>query len=323
MSGPIGDLLNVPFPPEPFTLMTGFVEASQLDNEPIEFADGSLDTQSGQELYIVAASGTGSATATGIPNDDTVYTFNMRAGIGLPSETDYPVSLAASDIQTWGSLVFELETDFGMLGGGGAGGLNAKMNFGGSAAGFDRPLGIVFQTGNTGGGSGKLGFLASTTNVFQAASHLIGASVDIVADGAVHPQRVVASNGTVTLQVDASSAIVGLKFTPELELLHPEPFQGDSTRVQQFQPRYINFLVQDTIGTDIVFQTKDGNEKRTETIPARSFGDNLDEPIPPFTGTTRVSATGWESPFNLIIRQNIPMPITILSVIMEFAIDDN
>jgi hypothetical protein len=80
--------------------------------------------------------------------------------------------------------------------------------------------------------------------------------------------------------------------------------------------------VQNTVGTDVVFQDEDGNEERVETIPARKFGDLMDNPVPAFTGALELAGNGWVTPFNLIIRQNVPMPITVLSVILEFQVDD-
>ncbi len=160
------------------------------------------------------------------------------------------------------------------------------------------------------------------TRTFQGFDHLIGASVDIVADFAAHPQRTVSDTGVISLQLPATNVIAGLPYTPELELLHPEPFAGDSTRVQQFRPRNINILVQDTIGTEVVFQDEDGNEERVETIPARKFGQPMDAAVPPFTGALELAGNGWVTPFNLIVRQSIPMPITVLSIILEFQVDD-
>jgi hypothetical protein len=247
--------------------------------------------------------------STGIPNDGTVYNFRVQAATGTSNSTLYDISLVGSNIQTFDSLIAQLQAATTN-----PVGLSASVHWGYMALG---DMGTIRVAGDV-----AVSALPSAS-AFTGVDHLIGASVDIVADGAAHPRRVVSSGGRISLQAPASTVRVGVPFTPELELLHPEPFQGDSTRVQQFQPRYINFLVQDTIGTDIIFQDKDGNEKRTETIPARSFGDLMDTPVPPLTDTVRVAATGWETPFNLIIRQNVPMPITMLSVIMEFQIDDN
>jgi hypothetical protein len=292
-----------------FESMDTFVQASHTQ---IAASSGRISSGPGQ-LWFLTGNTFNAGDPTGIPADGTIYNFDMVAAEGGSASRLYSVTLNASDIQTFGSLVSELNNDLGV--GTGASGLQARLNSSAAAPGIN-----IFS-GSDAGVGGTVRF-ASPAAVFYGLDHLIGASVDIISDGATHPQRVVASNGKVSLQSPASNIIVGLSYIPELELLHPEPFSGDSTRVQQFQPRYINFLVQDTIGTDIVFQDEDGNVKRTETIPARSFGDLMDAPVPPFTGTTRVSSTGWETPFNLIIRQNIPMPITMLSVIMQFAIDE-
>jgi hypothetical protein len=251
-----------------------------------------------------------SVASTGIPDDGTSYNFRVISDVGTSGSALYDVILPASSLGTFDSFLDQLNAATTPL----ASGLS------GLHWAFSGVNDIRFSV--TPGPAASVLFLPSAST-YRGLDHLIGASVDIVADGATHPRRVVSASGTVSLQTPASNVIVGLPFTPELELLHPEPFQGDSTRVQQFRPRYINLLVQDTIGADVVFQDADGNEKRTETIPARRFGDLMDSPVPPLTDTIRVAGQGWETPFNLVIRQNVPMPITVLSVIMQFQVDDN
>jgi hypothetical protein len=142
--------------------------------------------------------------------------------------------------------------------------------------------------------------------------HLEGEEVAIVADGVVHPNRTVES-GTVTLDFEATEVEIGLPYVTQVELLHPElqladgTVQGRQVRVEEATLRF-----QDSVGCVV-----DNYE-----IPFRQLGDPMDSPIPPFTGDKKVKLLGWRSPRNLSIEQRLPLPWTLLGVVMKVSVAD-
>jgi len=150
--------------------------------------------------------------------------------------------------------------------------------------------------------------------------HLIGKTVDIVADGAVQPQQTVPLSGNVTLPRKSYRTLIGLHFRTEIALLTPEvgtgtgTAQGNSMRTSELTLRFLN-----TIGARVF--DGDGNE---QTVPFRRFGpDVLDRAPEPFTGNVRIETLGWErGRSDLTIVQDQPLPLHLLAVVRKFQVND-
>jgi hypothetical protein len=151
-------------------------------------------------------------------------------------------------------------------------------------------------------------------------SHLIGKTVDIVADGAVQPPQVVTDAGLITLSRPSFRTLIGLPFRSEIGLLTPEvgtgtgTAQGNSMRTSEVTLRFL-----DTIGAQVL--DGEGNE---QDVPWRRFGPAvLDKAPQPFTGNVRVETLGWErGRAELTIVQDQPLPMHLLAVVRKHQVND-
>lgn len=150
--------------------------------------------------------------------------------------------------------------------------------------------------------------------------HLIGCTVDIVADGAAMPQQIVPASGSVTIPRTAKRTLIGLHFESEIGLLTPEigtgtgSAQGNSMRTSEVTMRFLN-----TIGAKVL--DGDGQE---QDVPFRQFGEGILDTVPqPFSGVVRIETLGWErgrSEFTIV--QDQPLPMHLLSVARKFQVND-
>lgn len=138
--------------------------------------------------------------------------------------------------------------------------------------------------------------------------HLIGETVDIVGDGAVYPEQVVDIFGEVSLVDGPAAGVseieVGLHYDSEIEILRPEiPVSGTS---QGIPKSWIEVFVRlyESIGVNIA----------GEQLSFRTSDDLTGEGLPGFTGDKKVNKLGWDADGRFKIRQEQPLPITILSV---------
>ena len=144
--------------------------------------------------------------------------------------------------------------------------------------------------------------------------HLEGKTVDIVADGVVMQQQVVAS-GQVTLPRVAYSVQIGLPYKTTIKTLTPEvtggtgSAQGNSMRIGEITLRFL-----ETIGCKI----------NGQTVAFRNLGPQiLDKPPPLFTGDHRLENLGWErGQASLLIEQDQPLPFHLLCVIKKATFND-
>lgn len=137
--------------------------------------------------------------------------------------------------------------------------------------------------------------------------HLAGKTIDVLADGSALSQKVVAADGSVTIDRPGKRVMLGLPFESRATLLNPEivtqqgSAQGQPARTGQMVLRFL-----DTIGA--VVENSQGGQ---QVVPFRRFGVGvLDQAPQPFTGLLRVTLLGWErgeSEISIIQRQPYPM----------------
>lgn len=153
-----------------------------------------------------------------------------------------------------------------------------------------------------------------------AVPHLIGRTVDIVADGSVMPRQVVPASGNVTISRASHRTLIGLHFDSEVGLLTPEvgtgtgSAQGNSMRTSEVTMRFLN-----TLGAKVL--DGDGQE---QDVGFRQFGTQvLDQAPEPFSGVVRIETLGWErGKSEFTIRQDQPLPMHLLSVVRKFQVND-
>lgn len=141
-------------------------------------------------------------------------------------------------------------------------------------------------------------------------SYLEGQTVQVLADGAAHPDRTV-SGGAITLQIAASKVQVGLGYVSTLQTNRIEAGAGDGTA--QGKTKRINKCVlrfYNTLGA------KAGPDTSTlDEINFRTGSDLMNQPPPLFTGDKLMDwPGGYEFEGYLTVRQTQPLPMTLVAL---------
>lgn len=141
-------------------------------------------------------------------------------------------------------------------------------------------------------------------------SHHNDKTIDVLADGAAHPQKKV-SSGSITLERYANKIHAGLNYESPLQPMELET-QGKKVRIAKLLIRFY-----ETLGC------KAGpDEDNLETLIFRKGSDPMDSPPPLFTG--EIETPGWkggsEDEGNVLIVQDQPLPMTILALIAEMQV---
>lgn len=159
-----------------------------------------------------------------------------------------------------------------------------------------------------------------TVTTITGLDHLEGETVQVCADGAAHPDRIV-SGGSIALQNPASKVHVGLAC---VAVLQPMPIeagaadgtaQGKTKRASRVGIRFI-----DTLGA------RYGRDEDTDLddIQTRSGAINTDEPPPTFTGVKVVSwPDGYSDEALITIVQDQPLPCTVAALMPQMNTQDN
>ena len=147
-----------------------------------------------------------------------------------------------------------------------------------------------------------------TTDSISGLDHLEAETVNIVTDGAPHPDRTV-SSGVITLDSQASTAHIGFKYTGIVKSMNLEV---GATRAGPSQTKFKNIYrvgiqFQDTLGAR--FGTTEYN---TEQINFRSTDSISDRPPELFTGEELLSFfDGWRGEKHIVIIQALPLPCSV------------
>lgn len=142
---------------------------------------------------------------------------------------------------------------------------------------------------------------------------LEGQTVQVLADGAAHPDRVVTS-GAISLQVSASTVQVGLGYSSTLQTNRLEAgaadgtAQGKTKRINKTVIRFVN-----TLGA------KAGPDASTlDTIEFRSGSNPMDAPPPLFTGDKLIEwPGGYDFDGYCMVRQTQPLPMTVVAIMPQ------
>jgi hypothetical protein len=145
------------------------------------------------------------------------------------------------------------------------------------------------------------------------AAHLAGETVAILADGEVQQPRVVAQDGTVTLDGMVARAHVGLPYASDLETL-PLALPPDQYGQRKRVPEAL-LVLNRSRGVSIGPSFADLVE-----MPARE-GEDWGDPARPVTGTARITTpASWGDGGVLCLRQQYPLPLEILSIVPSVEI---
>lgn len=143
--------------------------------------------------------------------------------------------------------------------------------------------------------------------------HLEGYNVAILADGNILPEQMV-NDGKVVLGNAYSKVQVGLPIDAVLRSL-PIEFQGQDGTYLSRKKRIatINIMLKDSRGGLYGI-----NEKNLDEIKWRST-ENYGEPIKLQTGKFKITvpAATWSETQQVIIKQPLPLPLTVLAMVPE------
>ena len=155
---------------------------------------------------------------------------------------------------------------------------------------------------------------ARQVKTLSGLGHLEGKTVSILADGSVHPQRVV-TGGSVALQEAAGIAHVGLQYISDMETLDLELKNANETVLdKKIAVTSLTVMVEESRG---VFAGKDKNH----LYPHKTGRDDYESPIELLTGQAEISISNdWQGKGRVFIRQADPLPLTVLAVIPEVTI---
>jgi hypothetical protein len=150
----------------------------------------------------------------------------------------------------------------------------------------------------------------STDTVFGL-DHLEADEVQIYNDGMQHINKIVASNGSVTLNHFEGSRIVsGLPYLAELDTLEPPAPENQFS----YSKRLIKIavIIEDSLGIQL-----DYNDLSEELL-FRTMADAMGRQIPLFSGTRKLSLSGigWDV-HTVKISSNGPLPMQLNAIIIE------
>lgn len=146
--------------------------------------------------------------------------------------------------------------------------------------------------------------------IMSGLDHLEGKTVSILADGNVHPQRVV-TGGAVTLECTASVVHIGLPYVADFETLPLANAQAD-TRDKKKIINHVSLIVENSrgiwAGPDADHLTEAKREAFTSYTDTKLQTTGLLD--------FRIQAT-WNKNGSVFARQVDPLPMSILNVIPE------
>ncbi len=160
-----------------------------------------------------------------------------------------------------------------------------------------------------------LTYSGAPATTISGLDHLEGKTVSILADGAVHPQRVV-TGGSITLDQAASKVQIGLPITADLQTL-PMAAQIDGS-FGQGRYKNVNKVWLRVYRSSGVFVGPDANNlteaKQRTTEPYGS---------PPALKSEEIQvllSPSWADSGQIFVRQSDPLPLSIVSLTAEVSL---
>ncbi len=158
-----------------------------------------------------------------------------------------------------------------------------------------------------------LTYSGAPATTISGLSHLEGQTVQVLADGATHPNRTVAS-GAITLQVAAGKVQVGLACPATISPTRLEAGAGDGTA--QGKTKRLNKMVLRFFNT---LGCKAGPSLfALDEISFRDGSDPMDQPPPLFTGDKIMEWPGdYDFDGYIVVRQEQPLPMTLVAIMPQ------
>lgn len=159
-----------------------------------------------------------------------------------------------------------------------------------------------------------LTYSGTAATTITGLTHLEGKTVSILADGAVHPQRVV-SSGSVTLDQEASTVHIGLPITADLQTL-PLAMQIDNA-FGQGRYKNVNKAWLRVYRSSGIFVGPEA-DKLTE-MKQRTTEPYGSPPLLKSEEMQILLTPSWADSGHVYIRQADPLPLSVVSMTLEVA----
>ena len=160
-----------------------------------------------------------------------------------------------------------------------------------------------------------LRYSGAPVSTFSGLSHLEGQTVSVLADGAARPDSVVTGGSTSLSRGTASVAVIGLGYQSNMQTERIEYQSRAISTVQGKQKRLHSVLIR-------LWRTLGGQAGPDATtlddIIVRKANDPMDS-APPLIDDDYVLSWpgGFETPGRVYIRQDQPLPMTILAIVAD------
>lgn len=162
-----------------------------------------------------------------------------------------------------------------------------------------------------------------STDTLQGAFHLIGQTIDLLADGGTHVPVIVQADGSIPLSGQFTKVHIGYGYIQEIETLNLEgssvlgSVQGSLGRITEVIVRFYQ-----SVGLKLGFSRTELNG--LEDIPFRTPNDQMDEGVPLFEGDKDVRPpNNYDKKLALIIRQEQCLPMNILGFVAKVESSDS
>lgn len=155
-----------------------------------------------------------------------------------------------------------------------------------------------------------LAYSGSATSSLLGLHHLAGETVQVLANGASHPDAAV-SDGSIALTFEATTAAVGYAYPSTMQTMRIEAGSADGT--SQGKPKRIHGItlrLYETVGIEV-----GSDSSEADRIPFRDSSMSMDTAVPLFTGDKDIEFRGgFEEGDRLFVRQSQPLPMTVLAL---------
>tara|TARA_R100000654_G_scaffold3332_7_gene11369 strand:+ start:2919 stop:5183 length:2265 start_codon:yes stop_codon:yes gene_type:complete len=155
-----------------------------------------------------------------------------------------------------------------------------------------------------------LSYSGSSTSSLTGLQHLEGQSVAVLANGASHADKTVASSG-ISFDINVTSASVGFSYTSQMQTLRLEAGSVDGT--SQGKPKRIHAVtlrLDETVGIEV-----GPDENNLDRIFFRDSSMSMDTAVPLFTGDKEIEFPGgYDDDAKIFVRQTQPLPMTVLAI---------
>ena len=164
----------------------------------------------------------------------------------------------------------------------------------------------------------QLAYDGSATTTISGLDHLEGEEVSILANGATHPNKTV-SSGAITLDRSSTKVKVGLPYVSLLQTMRIDAGSQNGTSQSKTKRIYeITARLYESIGIEI-----GPDLDNMERIPFRSSANPMDSGVNVFTGDKDIEFRGnYETDGFIFVRQNQPLPLTVLSLYPRLVTND-